>query len=60
MLASTVSDGAGRTRVAARLQTMLLGGRSRRKNVDVVADTDIESATGDEMFELIDRELGGL
>jgi polyene macrolide polyketide synthase len=62
MLASVASDDAGRTRVAARLQALLsgLGDPAIGGNTDAVEDTDLESVTDDEMFDLIDRELGGV
>jgi hypothetical protein len=62
MLASRASDGAERTRITARLQAMLfgLGDPSIDEDADAALDGDLESATGDEVFALIDRELGGL
>ena len=62
MLASTISDDAGRTRIASRLQTLLAGldDSAVGGEIDTADDTDLESATDDEMFDLIDRELGEL
>jgi acyl carrier protein len=62
MLSSMASEETERTKIKARLQTLLIGlGDSGIDDVeDVVDDADLESATDDEMFDLIDRELGGL
>jgi acyl transferase domain-containing protein/acyl carrier protein len=62
MLSSTASDDVERTKITARLQALLLGlgDRSIDEDAGTVDDADLESATDDEMFDLIDRELGGL
>jgi acyl carrier protein len=62
MLASIASEDAERVKITARLQAMLfgLGVAGVDEEADAVDDADLKSATDDEMFELIDRELGGL
>jgi NADPH:quinone reductase-like Zn-dependent oxidoreductase/acyl carrier protein len=62
MLSSVASDDAERTKITARLQAMLfgLGDPSTDGDAGAADDIDLESATGDEMFALIDRELGGV
>jgi polyene macrolide polyketide synthase len=62
MLSSMASEGAERTKVTARLQTLILGLSDSHigGDADIAADADLESATDDEMFDLIDRELGEL
>ncbi len=62
ILSSTAAEHAERAKITARLQAMLLrfGDPSIGGDADTVEDADLESATGDEMFELIDRELGGV
>ena len=60
MLASAASGAAERTKITARLQAMLLGLGDPVADEGVAEDADIETATGDEMFALIDRELGQL
>ena len=62
VLASIVSDDTQRMKITARLQALLLGLGDAGIDEGVVTadDGDIESATDDEMFNLIDRELGGI
>jgi acyl carrier protein len=61
MLSSIASDDAERTKITARLQALLFGFGEPSTDGDAgTADgVDLEAATDDEMFELIDRELGG-
>jgi acyl transferase domain-containing protein/NADPH:quinone reductase-like Zn-dependent oxidoreductase/short-subunit dehydrogenase/acyl carrier protein len=61
MLSSIASGDAERTKITARLQALILGlgDPSSGEDVDTVTD-DLESASDDEMFDLIDRELGGV
>ncbi len=62
VLASIGSDDTQRMKITARLQALLLGLGDAGIDEGVVTadDGDIESATDDEMFNLIDRELGGI
>ena len=60
-LSTIASDGAGRDRLAAHLRTFLAGledGQARAEGQ--VEDELLRSATAEEVFELIDRELGPL
>jgi acyl transferase domain-containing protein/acyl carrier protein len=61
MLSSMASGGSERTKITARLQALILGlgDPGSGENTDTVTD-DLESASDDEMFDLIDRELGGV
>ncbi len=61
-LSSTAPEGAERMRIAARLQAVALGLSELGVDEDVKTerDVDLASATDDEMFDLIDQELGGL
>ncbi len=62
MLLSTTLEGVEREKFATRLQTLAFA--LTDSNVDepagVDAEVDLDSATDDEMFDLIDRELGGV
>jgi NADP-dependent 3-hydroxy acid dehydrogenase YdfG/acyl carrier protein len=60
-LSSIASDGARRSEIAARLQAMLIGLADPSSDEDdgAVEEVGLDSATDDEMFDLIDRELGG-
>ena len=61
VLSSMVADDAERTRITARLHAMLIGLSDSSIDGDADADDiDLDSATDDEMFDLIDRELGGV
>ena len=59
ILSSIASDDTERTRIAARLQALLssLGGPSIDEDADNINDDAIDSATDDELFELVDREM---
>jgi acyl carrier protein len=60
MLSLTVEDYAERVRITARLETLLsaLGDTHGGGDVAASEEDDIGSATDDELFELIDKELG--
>jgi pimaricinolide synthase PimS1 len=55
-LSSIAADAAGRAQVTARLQALLSGLQARERAPG--DDEDVRSATADEVFDLIDRELG--
>jgi NADP-dependent 3-hydroxy acid dehydrogenase YdfG/acyl carrier protein len=63
MLSAVAVDRVERTGIATRLQTFLSSLRDPESQADIAAadgaDEDLESASDDEMFDLIDRELGG-
>jgi acyl transferase domain-containing protein len=55
MLSALSADGTARAKITARLQTLL----SRLSSAETSAgDDDMRSATAEEVFDLIDRELG--
>jgi acyl carrier protein len=57
-LASLPADGADRVRLEARLQMIMLAlGNGRRRERVAVAE-EMRSASADEVFDFIDRELG--
>ncbi len=62
MLSSMASDDSERTKITVRLQALLFGlsEPSTDEHAGAADDGDLDSATDDEMFDLIDRELGGL
>jgi NADPH:quinone reductase-like Zn-dependent oxidoreductase/acyl carrier protein len=63
MLSSMASDDVERIKITARLQALLFGLGDPKAGEDAVTvgeEVSLESATDDEMFDLIDRELGGL
>jgi acyl transferase domain-containing protein/NAD(P)-dependent dehydrogenase (short-subunit alcohol dehydrogenase family) len=57
-LSAIASDGAGRMKVAGRLQVLLAG--LDREEGETADYDDVRAATAEEVFELIDRELGSL
>jgi acyl transferase domain-containing protein/acyl carrier protein len=57
VLGAIASNDLQRARIAARLQSLL--SKLGEADEDAAADEDLESASDDEMFSLIDRELGG-
>ncbi len=57
-LLSVALEGSERAQVAARLQALAFDLSDPRAGESAESD-DLESATDDEMFDLIDRELGG-
>jgi NADPH:quinone reductase-like Zn-dependent oxidoreductase/acyl carrier protein len=62
LLSEIASNDARRVKIAARLQTLLarLGDRASEDDLEGGGDIDFEAASDDEMFELIDGELGGV
>jgi len=56
MLAAT-GDGAGRAQVMARLEALVF--EAGDDGGEGVADESLDSASDSEMFDLIDKELGG-
>jgi len=60
MLSLTSADHAERTRITARLQTLLSALDDQGVDKDAPDEEDLDTATDDEMFDLIDKELGAL
>jgi pimaricinolide synthase PimS1 len=60
MLPTAVVDDAGRRQVVARLQKLIasLGGAGAKRSDAAIDDDAIAAVSDDEMFELLDKELG--
>ncbi len=62
LLTAAAADDDQRAKIATRLQALLarLGDRAGEQDLEDGEEVDLETASDDEMFELIDRELKGV
>jgi hypothetical protein len=57
ILSAVAPDGVDRLEVTARLEALLNEWRGGGNVRDDIADQELETATDDEMFDLLDKEL---